>query len=428
MSVIDKLAPVTVSDMAENLIGSEIIKQANEINEKIKRGEKIYNLTIGDFNPEIFPLPEILLNEILESYKSGNTNYPMANGMPELRAAVSEYVKEYQGLDYSADEILISGGSRPLIYAVYKTVIDPGDKVIFPVPSWNNNHYCHLTGAIPVIVETEPENDFMPTAESLREHVKGARLLALCSPLNPTGTVFSKRTLEEIGALVLEENQKRAASGEKPLYILYDQVYSVLVHGETTHHDPVTLNPELRDYTICIDGASKAFAATGVRVGWAFGNSVIIQKMRAILSHVGAWSPKAEQIATANFLNNKVAVSEFLTFFKKRLSDRLNAFYEGLSQLKKEGFKIDVISPQASIYLTIQFDLIGMKDQNGKLLEKPMDVTNFLSNKAKLAIVPFSSFGSEKSSSWYRLSVGVSRLDDIPLIIKNLRDALSKLQ
>jgi aspartate aminotransferase len=426
MTVIDKMTPVRVSEMAENLIGSEIIRQANEINEKIRRGEKIYNLTIGDFNPSIFPIPEVLQSEILNAYREGHTNYPMANGMPELREAVSEFVRDYQELNYSADEILISGGSRPLIYAVYQTLTDPGDKVIFPVPSWNNNHYCHLTRATPVMVEAYPENNFMPTADSLRDHVRDARMIALCSPLNPTGTVFGKEDLESICDLVIEENRRRADTGDKPLYILYDQVYSVLVHGATKHHDPVTLRPELRDYTVCIDGTSKAFSATGVRVGWAFGPSVVIQKMRAILSHIGAWSPKAEQIATSRFLRNKPAVSAFLGKFKQRLSDRLNAFYEGLNELKEMGHKVDVIEPQASIYLTIKFDLIGMR-HNGNELTTPQDVTNFLCDEAKLAIVPFSSFGSERSSNWYRLSVGVSKMEDIPQIISNLKEALGRL-
>lgn len=426
MTVIDKMASVRVSEMAENLIGSEIIRQANEINEKIRRGEKIYNLTIGDFNPSIFPIPEVLQSEILNAYREGHTNYPMANGMPELREAVSEFVRDHQDLHYSADEILISGGSRPLIYAVYQTLVDPGDKVIFPVPSWNNNHYCHLTRATSVMVEALPENNFMPTADSLKEYVKDARMIALCSPLNPTGTVFGKNELASICDLVIEENVRRAASGEKPLYVLYDQVYSVLVHGQTKHHDPVTLRPELRDYTICIDGTSKAFSATGIRVGWAFGPSIIIQKMRAILSHVGAWSPKAEQIATSRFLRNKPAVNAFLGKFKQRLSDRLNAFYDGLSDLRDQGYRVDVIEPQASIYLTIKFDLIGMK-LNGRTLSSPQDVTDFLCDEAKLAIVPFSSFGSTLSSNWYRLSVGVSKMEDIPQIINNLKEALSRL-
>lgn len=426
MTITDNSLDHMVAEMAETLIGSEIIKQANDVNEKIKKGEKIYNLTIGDFDPKIFPIPTALLEEILEAYKSGHTNYPMANGMPDLRKAVSGFIKKYQLLDYSSEEILISGGSRPLIYAVYKTLIDPGDKVVFPVPSWNNNHYCHLSGAEAVMVETTAENNFMPTAAQLKPYIKDARMLALCSPLNPTGTVFSKEALEEIGIMVIEENKRREGS-DKPLYVMYDQVYSVLCFGETHHYDPVSLFPELRPYTVCIDGISKAFAATGVRVGWAFGPDYIVSKMKSILSHVGAWSPKAEQVATAKFLQNEKAVSSFLETFLDDIESRLHDFYQGFLSLRAEGYKVEVITPQAAIYLTVRFDLIGQRTSKGKLLSTTQDITDFLCDEAKLAIVPFSSFGSKESNTWYRLSVGVAQADDIPEIIGKLRNALAGL-
>jgi len=426
MALTENVMQQVVSDMADTLIASEIIKQANEINEKIKKGAKIYNLTIGDFDPSVFPIPATLLEEIISAYKHGHTNYPMASGMPDLRTAVSDFVKEYQRLDYNQEEVLISGGSRPLIYAVYKALINPGDKVLFPVPSWNNNHYCHLTGAVPVMVETTSETDFMPVASQLAPYIREARMIALCSPLNPTGTVFTRESLQEICKLVAEENKRRIGI-DRPLFILYDQVYSILCFGNSKHHDPVSLYPELREYTVYIDGISKAFAATGVRVGWAFGPMSIIGKMRAILSHVGAWAPKAEQVATARFLQNKNAVHHFLADFRQEIEERLNGFYLGFLALRSEGFHVDAIAPQAAIYLTVQFDLIGMRTASGAILHTTDDVTNFLCDSAGLGIVPFSSFGSETNGSWYRLSVGVAKKQDIPVIMGNLRDALAGL-
>jgi aspartate aminotransferase len=103
---------------------------------------------------------------------------------------------------------------------------------------------------------------------------------------------------------VIAENKSRGA-GEKPLYLLYDQIYSQLTFGEHKHYDPVTLRPELKDYTVFIDGGSKCFAATGVRVGWGFGPAEIINNMKAIVGHMGAWSPKAEQVAMAEYLKNE---------------------------------------------------------------------------------------------------------------------------
>jgi len=225
-------AELRVSTMAENLIGSEIIKLGGEIRDRVARGEHIYNFTIGDFNPAIFPIPVELKKEIIRAYEEGLTNYPVANGNPELRANVAKLIKNYQNLDYSAEEVLIAGGARPIIYAIYQTIVDPHDKVLFPVPSWNNNHYVHLSHGEQVFVETRPENNFMPTADELRPHIKGASLLALCSPLNPTGTVFQKEQLMEICQMVWEENQSRGEH-EKPLYLMYDQIYSLLTFGDT---------------------------------------------------------------------------------------------------------------------------------------------------------------------------------------------------
>lgn len=416
-----------VSEMAEHLIGSEIIKLAAEINEKIKKGEKIYNLTIGDFNPKIFPIPVELLNEIINAYKDGNTNYPAANGMYELRKAVSDFVKNFQQLNYTADEILISAGARPLIYGIYKTLVDTDDKVIFPLPSWNNNHYCHLSLAKGIVVETKPENNFMPTADELYPYIKEARMIALCSPLNPTGTVFGKTQLEEICDLVIEENKRREGH-DKPLYIMYDQIYSLLTFGENKHFDPVTLRSSLRDYTVFVDGISKSFAATGVRVGWAFGPRFIIDKMKSILSHVGAWAPKAEQVATAKYLANQPAVNNFLANFKLEIDKRLNAFYKGFISLKKDGFNVNCITPQAAIYLTVQIDLVGKKTASGVILKTQNEVTSYLVDEAKIALVPFSAFGDSEHSTWYRLSVGTCRLEEIDTIISNLRKALSALK
>ncbi|MFM2207543.1 MAG: hypothetical protein RL213_1518 [Bacteroidota bacterium] len=416
-----------VSDMAENLIGSEIIKLAAEIHEKIRNGERIFNYTIGDFDPGIFPIPAELSQEIVKAYDHRHTNYPAANGMPDLRKAVADFHRERQGLSYSADEILISGGARPLIYATYVTLLDKGDTVVFPVPSWNNNHYCHLSQARPVFVETKPENNFMPTADELRPHLKDATLLALCSPLNPTGTVFGKSQLEEICDLVLEENRRRNGTG-KPLYLMFDQIYWVLTFGATGHFDPVRLRPELRDYTIFIDGISKSFAATGIRVGWAFGPQRIIDKMKAILSHVGAWAPKAEQVATGIYLQNKDAIDRFLHSFKSEVDERLKRFHEGFLALKKAGHRVDAIAPQAAIYLTVRLDLKGKKTASGLTLTDQKAVTQYILDEAKLAVVPFSAFGASDDSPWYRLSVGTCNKHEIDEVFAQLERVLSTLK
>ena len=415
-----------LSHLAETLIGSEIVKLGGIIKDKISKGEHIYNYTIGDFDSSQFPIPEELEKEIIAAYQNGYTTYPAADGELDLRNAVSNFINKNEGIDYTPQEILIAAGGRPLIYSIYRAIVDKGDKVIYPVPSWNNNHYVHFTEAEHVMIEATRENNFMPTADQIRPHVKGASLIAVCSPLNPTGTTFTKTELEAICDLVIEENEQRK-EGEKKLYLMYDQIYWTLTFGDTIHYNPVSLRPKMKDYTIFVDGISKAFAATGVRVGWSLGPAEVIAKMKAINSHIGSWAPMAEQKAVAKFLNNEEAVKCHLVHFKKELEIRLTSIYEGFLQLKKDGFNVDAITPQAAIYLTLQIDLVGKNTATGDELKTQEEVTAYILNEAKLALVPFNAFGADKKSNWYRLSVGCCKKEEINTMLEKLREALTKL-
>jgi aspartate aminotransferase len=183
----------------------------------------------------------------------------------------------------------------------------------------------------------------------------------------------------------------------------------------------------MKEYTVFIDGISKAFAATGVRVGWALGPAEVITKIKAILSHIGAWSPMAEQKATAKFLLQKETIAVYLKNYKAEIEERLKRIYEGFIRLKEEGFAVDSVSPQAAIYLTVKMDLVGTTADNGKKLETQTDVTNYILSEAKLAIVPFYAFGAGKQSPWYRLSVGTCKKEEIDEMLGKLKEALDKL-
>lgn len=415
-----------VSKIAENIIGSEIIKLAGEVNEKIKQGEHIYNMTIGDFNPKEFPIPTELKQYIVDAYFDNQTNYPPADGMLELRNAVSNLLKERGELDYKNDEILIAGGARPLIYSIFKALVDAGDKVIFAVPSWNNNHYSYLNFTESIVIEATPEHNFMPRASDIAPFIKEASLVALCSPQNPTGTIFTKEGLSEICDVIITENKRRGPD-EKPVYLMYDQIYWALTFGDNKHYNPVSLNPEMKPYTVFVDGISKSLSATGVRVGWSMGPKLIIDKMKAILTHVGAWAPKAEQVATAKYLADLKLYDAFIVEQKKQIIARLDGFYKGFQLLKNEGFKVDAITPQAAIYLTIKFDLHGLKTAEGIELKTTKDITKYILDEAKLAVVPFYCFGADDNSPWYRMSVGTCKVSDVEHVINGLRNALIKL-
>jgi aspartate aminotransferase len=277
------------------------------------------------------------------------------------------------------------------------------------------------------MIETTAEQNFMPEAHQIAPYISEATLIAVCSPLNPTGTTMSKKQLSDICELVLEENKKRKP-GQKPVYLMYDQIYSMLTYNNTEHYNPVKLYPEMKNYTIFIDGLSKAYAATGVRVGWCFGPERVIGRMKALLDHIGAWAPKAEQWAVSEYIVDDKELNAYMSDIKSRLLERLQGIYVGLKKLKSEGFSVDAIEPQSAIYLTAQFNLKGKTMPNGITIENTTQITSYLLEEANLGIVPFYAFGANRESNWYRISVGTLKIDDVPLIIENLRVAFSKLK
>jgi len=412
-----------LSDLAEAMSGSEIIRLAWEINGRIRNGEKVFNMTIGDFNPAHFPVPDTLKDGISKAYALNQTNYPPSEGIPELRSAVQKYLMHWGGIEVSTDEIQISGGARPLVYSTFLATTNPGDKVIFGVPSWNNNYFCDITRTVPVMIQSGPREHFLPTADLIAPHLSEASLLALCSPLNPSGTVFSKDELEKICRLVLAENESRKGR-RRPLYLMFDQVYWMLTFGDTRHVHPVALFPEMKPYTIYIDAISKSFAATGVRVGWAWGPDFLISKMRDLLGHIGAWAPRPEQFATAYLLDHQPEVESYHKWISSELSFRLNGLYEGFEALRRDGFPVEAIAPQAALYLSVKFPMIGSQGSDGSRIDSSEDIFNFLLNKAGFAALPFKVFGASACDEWFRVSVGTIGKEDIQQILISLRRAL----
>lgn len=415
-----------VSAMAEGLIGSEILKIAADIRAMVAEGKTICNLTVGDFSPAEFKIPKFLEENIKEALKRGETNYPPSDGMLPLKKSILAFYERWLDLKYPLESVLVTGGSRPGIYGTYRAVVDAEDRVIYPVPSWNNNHYCHQVGAEGVPVICNSEKAFLPTRKDIEPHIRGARLLALNSPLNPTGTAFSKGALEEICDLVLEENARRGRD-ERPLFVMYDQVYWMLTFGSTVHYNPVTLRPEMEPYTIFVDGISKPFAATGVRVGWVVGPPDIVQKMSSIIGHVGAWAPRAEQVAVAKLLSATDQVKAYHKKMKAGLQSRLDALYKGILSLRKQGLPVDAITPMGAIYLTARFALNERKTPSGDAVRTNEDIRRYLLHQAGLAVVPFQAFGMNEDSGWFRLSVGAVSLTEIREMLPRLEKSLHQL-
>lgn len=424
----DAPGPGRVSAMAAGLIGSEILKIAAQIRAQLREGRKICNLTVGDFDPRQFPIPERLRHGIVAALERGETNYPPSDGVPELRQAVQRFYARELGLQYPLESVLIAGGARPVIYGLYRALIDPGDRVVFPLPSWNNNHYIHMTGATPVPLPCRAEERFLPTREAVLRELPTARLICINTPLNPTGTAIDPVALRGICAAILEENQRRAQRGARPCFLMYDQIYWMLTVGDTPHVTPPGLLPEMARYTIFVDGISKAFAATGVRVGWAVGPSDVVERMSAIIGHVGAWAPRAEQVATVGLLDDPLEIRRYLDGYLAGISARLSALHDGFQRMKQAGLPVESIPPMGAIYLTARIDPFGKSTPSGQLLRTNEEVRRYLLDSAGVAIVPFQAFGVPDESGWFRLSVGAVSTNEIAEALPRVESALRQLR
>lgn len=413
------------SKIAQAEFGPQILRIATEVQELKAQGETVYDFTVGDFMPSQFRIPTFLQEKIKKAIDDGETHYPPGKGVLSLRKAVQKMYSQKLKMDFPLDSFVIASGARPLLYSLYRAVVDPGDKVIYPVPSWNNHYYVHLFSANGIAVQTERETRFLPTRKDFEPHIKDATLIVLNSPLNPSGTVFSKEALEGICDLVVEENNRRSAD-QKPLYIAYDQIYWQITFGDFEHFSPIDLRPELAPFTILIDGVSKAYAGTGLRVGWAAAPPDIAAKMVSSFGHSGCWAPRAEQVGVAEFLNNEGETVAHQKEFNFGIHERLELIYKHLNQMKDEGFPIDAIEPMGAIYLSVYLGIVGKTTKSGRVLSDNEEARNFLLERTGLAAIPFYAFGSEEVG-WFRFSVGSVSTDDINEVMPKLREALKEI-
>jgi aspartate aminotransferase len=411
-----------LSNIGNQIIGSEIIKISQQIKE-ISKTKSVINLTIGDFNSKLWPIPKSLRDHIHECYDEDLTNYPNSQGEINLRESVSKHIKHQFDVDYSADEILIGAGVRPLIYTVYKATVNPqeDEEVIYPTPSWNNNHYSFLHGAIKCEIPCTPENSFFPSIEDVKERITAkTSLVCICSPQNPTGRVINPDVLKGICEAIIEENKTREdQAGTRPLFLFFDQIYSDLTKDGLFVH-PITLCPEIRNYLICGDGISKSLNATGVRVGWLFGPKDIIGKMTEILSHIGAWAPKPEQHAVDRFIQeNYLEYLEHISSVTNEYSQITSKICDKLEEMKQKGFKVDCQRPEGGIYISIYLDYVHSFGTTEEYI-------SFLINQCGLGIVPFEYFGAKHNRGWFRISVGNIAQLNLDSVIDTIENSVLK--
>ena len=417
----------SLSDSIRCLNESGILRITRQVRGMIARGETVVNLTVGDFDPRYFPIPKQLAQGIQDAVARGETNYPTPEGMLALREAISDYVFRTAGIRYPVDAIVVCSGGRPVLYGAYRAIVNPGDKVVFSVPSWQNDAYSTLTGAVSVVIEAGVETGFQPTLEQFRPHLSDAAMICICSPGNPTGTVMTEQQLREILDAVVEENRNREAQGRRPVFILHDQMYGALVSKGQKHVFPAAIVPECARYLISADGVSKAYAGTGLRLGWMLVAPALGARIRDLLSHAGAWAPRAEQSAVAAFLGDVDAIAEFREQMDARIAERLGAMHEGFTELKDAGYPVDSINPQGAIYFSAQFRLHGRK-VDGRTVNTDEEIRSLLLERAGMAVIPFQAFGVQADTGWFRLSAGAVSLDELRSLFPRIRTLLDEVQ
>lgn len=417
----DCVAESVVRPRVATLKASMILRIVWQVRDLVATGKEVFNLTIGDFDPKYYPIPIEIQEAVTKAYRDGYTNYQPADGALALREAIDEMYQRDFGLHYGPDAICVGSGARPPLYATYSMFVDEGDAVVSFLPAWNNSYYTQLMNAEHIFVPTSAQSNFHPTVAQVESVLPKVQLLVLNSPLNPTGTVIDPAVLKGIAEAIVAENQKRKQTGRRPVMMLFDQVYWMLVAEGYTHASPVQLVPEVAPYVVHIDAISKCFAATGLRVGWGVLPKEIQPKMKALIGHMGAWAGHPEQIATAQFLRQPDLMKSYMSDMRQKVSMRLQLLYNGVMSMKERGLPVDAIAPQGALYLSFYVGLIGERFPTNEAIR------NFLLIEAGVAVVPFQAFDMLDESGWFRMSVGTCSMADLSGALEKIEKAVQKI-
>jgi aspartate aminotransferase len=279
---------IAISKMAAAVQPSATLAAAAKAKQLQAEGVKVFDFSLGE--PD-FPTPEHICAAAARAMKDGRTHYTPANGTPELRAAVARFYQKTYGMRYTADQVLISNGAKHSIHNALAATVGPGDEVIIPTPYWvSYSDLVQMTGAAYVLVPTALESGFKMTPAQLRAAVTPrSKLLMLNSPSNPTGSVYTRHELEALADVVLETG----------LAVLSDEIYEKLVFGSAEATCFASLRPGLADRVITVSGASKTYAMTGWRMGWALGPAPVIKAMGNVQSQQTGCPCSISQAAAA---------------------------------------------------------------------------------------------------------------------------------
>jgi aspartate aminotransferase len=271
-------------------------------------GRQVFDFSVGE--PD-FNTPKHICDAALAAMQAGHTHYTVASGIPELKAAVAKQYLAEHGLKYTAKQVVISNGAKHSLHNVFTAVCNPGDEVIIPAPYWvSYAELVKLTGAKPVIVETAENNHFKLTPQQLRAAITPkTKMLLICSPSNPTGTVYSPEELVALADIAIEKN----------LTVVSDEIYERLIYAGHKFVSMATVRPGMPERTIIVNGVSKAYAMTGWRIGWTLSPENIATAMADLQSQETSNPCSVSQYAALAAVEGpQHCVSEMLSEFAKR--------------------------------------------------------------------------------------------------------------
>ncbi|WP_456464522.1 pyridoxal phosphate-dependent aminotransferase [Persephonella sp.] len=364
-----------------------------------KKGIDIIGFGAGE--PD-FDTPDFVKEAAVKALKEGKTKYTPSAGIPELREGIAKRLKEKNGIDYKPSEVIVTPGAKMGLYEIFAVILNPGDEVIVPAPYWvSYTEQIKLCDGKPVIVETAEENGFVLTADIVESGItEKTRAVVINTPSNPTGAVIPRNELEKIAEICLKND----------ILIISDECYEEFCYEEE-HVSIASLGKEVRDITFTVNAFSKAYSMTGWRLGWVAAPEEYIKKLSIIQSQTISNPTSFAQYGGLAALEDKGKFPAVMKEeFRKRRDYVVNEF------LSIEGITCPV--PKGAFYV---FPNISAYIKGN--IKNDIDLTAYLLEEAKVAVVPGSAFGKE---GYIRLSYATS-MDNIKEGMRRIKEALKKL-
>jgi len=353
------------------------------------KGVDVLDLSLGE--PD-FPTPAHIVEAAYEAAKRGQTLYTASTGTPEVREAVAGKFRRENGLDVTADDVLVANGAKQIIFNALMATLEDGDEAILPAPYWvSYPEMVRLLGGMPVVVPCPEASGFRLTAEALQRAITPrTKWLFLNMPGNPTGAAYSEADLKALGAVLAKHPQ---------VLVLSDEIYEHIIFDGRTFVSFAKACPELKDRTLIVNGVSKSYAMTGWRVGYAAGPSPLVKAMATVQSQSVTSVCSIAQAATVAALNGP---QDDVPRFRQAYEARRNLVVDGIRKING----LTLAPPEGAFYGYIGCaNLVGRKAPDGSVLADDTAVATYLLRQARVAAVPGAAFGL---SPYFRISTATS--------------------